>query len=250
MTTMTRSASRRLVAPLAAALALPALCAAPAGAVKSDQYLRVSVKSVQTNGMAKASSRRPANISITLNPGLTFDRTDPPFSTRRAVIFLDRRIAFGGRFLPGCTAPRVLQNLCARDTRVGSGTAKAIAAGLDEFLTVTVYNGRDGRTLLLRVKAERPVPIDEVIVGTLSKTRVPGYGSKLTLVIPQGLQQPAPGAFATLLDFKVTVKGGRASRPLLGVRDCPRAGLRFSGTFSFTDATFQRASRTARCSGR
>lgn len=240
---------RTLLAGLAASMAL-AVAATPALAVKSDQSLSAAATSVQKNGMAKATKAKPANVAITLNPKVAYDRTDNPFSTSRAVIFLDRAIAFGGGKLPGCTAPKVLLEQCAANTKVGTGYAKALAAGLDENLVATAYNGTDGRTLLVRVQAEKPVPIDEVIIGTLSRTTQKGYGSKLTLDIPKGLQQPAPGAFATLLDFNIKVKGGSAKSPLLSVNSCPKGGLKFGGTFYFTDDTTQKASTTAACKGK
>lgn len=240
---------RTLLFALAALMAL-AVAATPALAVKSDQSLSAAVKSVQKNGMAKATKKKPANVEITLNPKIAYDKTDNPFSTSRAVIFLDRAISFGGGALPGCTAPKVLLGKCSANTKVGSGYAKALAAGLDENLTATAYNGSDGRTLLVRVQASKPVPIDEVIIGTLSKSTSKGYASKLTLDIPKGLQQPAPGAYATLLDFNIKVKGGSAAKPLLAVSQCPKGGLKLGGTFYFTDNTTQKASTTARCAGR
>ena len=96
------------------------------------------------------------------------------------------------------------------------------------------------------VHGDSPLPIHEVLVGTLSRA-TGGYGSKLTLDIPQVLQQPAPGAWATLLDFNLTVKGGTSKSPLLGVSGCPRGGLKVGGTFTFTDDTTQTVATSAAC---
>jgi hypothetical protein len=236
---------------LIALSALVALCvtAAPALAVKSKQSMKVSVTSVQKNGMAKATKKRPANVSVVLHPSIAYDKTDNPFSTTQAVIFLDHALSFGGGKLPGCTAPQVLLATCKSNAKVGTGAVKALAAGLNEDLTATAYNGTDGRTLLVRIVGTKPLPINEVITGTFSRSNGT-YGSKLTLDIPAGLQQPAPGAYATLLDFNIKVKGGNASSPLLGVSSCPKGGLKVGGTFHFTDGTFQRANTAAACKGR
>jgi hypothetical protein len=236
---------RRILLAVAAATTALSVAAAPALAVKSDQSLSASVSSVQKNGLAKATKKKPANVKITLNPKLAYDKTDNPFATSKAVIFLPKSFSYGGGALPGCTAPNALLGTCSAKAKIGTGTADAIAAGLPEALTITAYNGTDGRSLHLRVKGEKPVPVDEIVTGVFSKTTKKGYGSKLTLTIPQGLQQPAPGAFATLLDFKVTAKGGSAKQPLFGVSDVPKGGLKFGGTFSFTDGTSQSATATA-----
>ncbi len=87
---------------------------------------------VQKPAWRRPRRQRPANVAITLNPKVAYDKTDNPFSTSRAVIFLDRAIAFGGGKLPGCTAPKVLLEKCPANTKVGTGYAKALAAGLDE----------------------------------------------------------------------------------------------------------------------
>lgn len=229
--------SRPLVVAAGAVTAL-AVAASPALAVQSTQSMTASVKPVQKAGIAKASKKRPANVALTLSPKVAFDAKDNPFSTSRAVISLDRNVTFGGWKLPSCTAPQAFQGTCSPKAKVGTGTALALAAGLKEQLKVTAYNGSDGHSLLLRVQGEHPLPINEVIVGELTKAGG-AYGSKLTLDIPKGLQQPAPGAWATLLDFNVTVKGGNAGAPLLGVTSMPKGGLKVGGAFTYTDGTTQ-----------
>ena len=235
--------SRPLVAAVGAVTAL-AVAATPALAVQSKQSMTATVTPVQKAGIAKASKQRPANVALTLNPTVAFDAKDSPFATSRAVISLDRNVSFGGWKLPGCTAPQAVLGTCSPKAKVGTGTALALAAGIREPLEVTAYNGSDGRSLLIRVQADKPLPIDEVIVGQLSKASGP-YGSKMTLDIPKGLQQPAPGAWATLLDFNIKLKGGTNASPLFALTKAPKGGVKVGGAFTFTDGTTQTVATTA-----
>jgi len=238
--------SRTLLAVTGAVTAL-AVAASPALAVQSKQSLTASVSPVKHATLAKASSRRPANVALTIHPTLAFDKQDTPFALKRSVIKLDRNISFGGYKLPGCSATQVVLGTCDAKAKVGGGTALALAAGLDEPLKLTAFNGNDGRTLLIHVEGQRPVPMNDVLVATLSRSSG-RYGSKMTIDVPQSLQQPAPGVLATLLDFNLTVKGGTTSAPLIGVSGCPRGGLNVGGAFTYTDGTTQSTATSATCS--
>jgi len=235
--------SRTLVAVTGAVTAL-AVAASPALAVQSKQSMDVSVSPVKKASIAKASAKRPANVALNLHPKLAFNKTDSPFATSKAVISLDRNISFGGYKLPGCTATQVMLDTCGANAKVGGGTAMALAAGLDEPLTLTAYNGNDGRTLLVHVQGQRPVPMNDVLIATLSKSSG-RYGSKMTINVPASLQQPAPGVLATLLDFNLTIKGGNNSSPLIGVSNFPKRGLNIGGAFTFTDGTKQTVATSA-----
>ncbi len=237
--------SRTVVAVTGAVTAL-AVAASPALAVQSKQSLTASISPVKHAGLAKASSKRPANVALTIHPKLAFDKQDTPFALSKSIIKLDRNISFGGYKLPGCSEAQVVLNTCAANAKVGGGTALALAAGLNEPLKLTAYNGNDGRTLLIHVQGDRPVPMNDVLVATLSKSSGK-YGSKMTINVPASLQQPAPGVLATLLDFNLTVKGGNNAAPLIGVGGCSKGGLNIGGAFTYTDGTTQNTATTAAC---
>ena len=69
------------------------------------------------------------------------------------------------------------------------------------------------------------------------------------MAIPETLQQPAPGAYATLTDFKTSVKGtGSKKRPYVGLAGCTKKTLNFKSDFVFTDGSQSTASTTSKCS--
>ena len=112
-----------------------------------------------------------------------------------------------------------------------------MALGLTENLTVTAYNGPGGNKLELLVDGQAPLQIHSVIEGKLQSDSGK-FGKKLVVAIPENLQQPAPGAYATLTDFKTVVKGtGSKKRPFIGLSGCTKKTLNYKTDFVFTDGT-------------
>lgn len=225
---------------LSLSLLLVALSAVPAGAVQSVQQLRGSL-SPRKAGSAK----KPAPVALTVNPFVELNAGDAPFATSSAVIWLDRNLRFAGAKTTSCTAAKAQMGTCPTASRVGRGSAAGVALGLTENLSIVAYNGPRGGSLLMLVEGTEPLSIKEVLVGELTPARAP-YGTKLSVTIPPGLQQPVPGVFATLTDFKLTV-GSKKSR-FVTLACCPKGGLRLAGDFAFTDDTSQRAETRAACS--
>jgi hypothetical protein len=231
---------RTLILSLTAVAAL-ALSATPAFALSSQQALVAKVAPAKAGTAAK-----PANVALTVEPKVTLNPADSPFATTQAVISLDRNLKFGGAKFKSCTPGQVQMSTCGAAAKVGTGTAQGQALGLIENLKITAYNGAGGKSLLMLVAGDSPLTIHEVLTGTL--TPVSGaYGQKLTVAIPDGLQQPAPGAFATLLDFKLTVKGTAGRTPYVGLTGCTAGKLKFAGAFSYTDGSSQNAAASAAC---
>ena len=99
-----------------------------------------------------------------------------------------------------------------------------------EPLAVKLYNLPGGKGVALYLQGDNPVIIDHVVSGILTKISDPVFGYKLTFDVPADLQQPAPGAWATPLDFKVTIpartiKKGSKKIPYIGTTGCPSTGI-------------------------
>lgn len=193
---------------------------------------------------------KPSNVKLNVELITTPNPADGPFATKSTVVHFDKNLKFGGKYLKSCSADKVRSNnaACPRGSKVGSGSATGTALGLTENLTVTAYNGPNGNKLELLVDGTSPLTIHEVLEGKL-QSDTGKFGKKLAVAIPETLQQPAPGAFATLTDFKTSVKGtGSKKRPYIGLAGCTKKKLNFRSDFVFTDNTTSTASTTAKCS--
>jgi len=198
----------------------------------------------------KGTKTHPANVKLSVELITQPNPNDPGFATKSNVVHFDKNLKFGGKYLKSCSATQVQSDntKCPKGSKVGSGSATGTALGLTEALTVTAYNGPTGNKLELLVDGQAPLQIHSVIEGKL-KSDSGKFGQKLVVAIPEALQQPAPGAFATLTDFKTAVKGtGSKKRPYIGLAGCTKKKLNFKTDFVFTDDSTSTATTTAKCS--
>jgi hypothetical protein len=230
---------------LTAAAAVTALGAVGvAQAVNPTTAMKTSVSPTK-----HGTKKKPRNVKLSVELLTTPAADDPPFATRSTVVHFDKHLKFGGRYLKSCTSSQVLADdtKCKKGSKVGTGSASGVALGLTENLTVTAYNGPKGKKLELLVDGQSPLQIHSVIEGKLQSEKGK-YANKLVVAIPENLQQPAPGAYATLTDFKTVVKGtGSKKRPYIGLTGCKKKKLSFKTDFVFTDGSTSTATTTAKC---
>ena len=231
---------------LMAVAAVTALCAVGiAQAVTPTTTMKASVSPSK-----KGTAKKPANVKLNVELITQPTAGEPAFATRSTVVHFDKNLKFGGKNLKSCSSSQVQADdtKCPKGSKVGSGSATGVALGLTENLTVTAYNGPTGNKLELLVDGQSPLQIHSVIEGKLQKDSGL-YGQKLVVAIPETLQQPAPGAFATLTDFKTSVKGtGSKKRPYVGLAGCAKKTLNYKSDFVFTDGTTSTATTTSKCS--
>jgi hypothetical protein len=198
----------------------------------------------------KGTKTKPSNVKLNIELITQPNPNDPPFATKTTVVHFDKNLKFGGKYLKSCSADKVRNDntSCPKGSKVGSGTASGTALGITEPLTVTAYNGPAGTKIELLIDGTAPLTIHDVIEGKLQSDSGK-FGKKLFVAIPDSLQQPAPGAFATLTDFKTSVKGtGSKKRPYIGLAGCTHKKLNFKSDFVFTDNSTSTATTTAKCS--
>lgn len=228
-----------------------AVAATPALAVNSPLKFEASVSPAKAGTKAN-----PAPVALNLRP--FYDTLEPdaeaPFAWTEATIYLPKELVFNAKRFKSCTAVQV-RNAATRSNcasaKLGNVAAKGFALGLVEPLVVGLYNGPGGNTVLLHIVGDTPVIIDAVVEGKLKK--VSGkYGWEMKFGVPADLQQPAPGAFATPLDFKTTVakrtiKKGSKKIPFVGLTGCPAGGLNFGFGAKYTDGTSSLVELTQPC---
>jgi hypothetical protein len=198
----------------------------------------------------KGTKTKPRNVKLSVELITQPTPGEPAFATKSTVVHFDKNLKFAGKYLKSCTAAQVQADdtKCPKGSKVGSGSATGTALGLTENLTVTAYNGPSGSKLELLVDGAAPLQIHSVIEGKLQSDSGK-FGKKLAVTIPDSLQQPAPGAFATLTDFKTAVKGtGSKSRPYIGLAGCTKKLLNYKSDFVFTDNSTSTATSTSKCS--
>jgi hypothetical protein len=224
------------------ALAASALLTGSAGA-----KTLVDISGVATPPIS-AFTLQPQALSLTIDARFASDVPDGlPGTVAKAVIYFPHGPRVNGRLFPSCD-PQRLQRLhgasraCPRGSRIGGGTALGASPqfgiGVREHLKVDLYNGKGGRSIVFFLRGLNPVLIGGMIVAPFTALHGGRWGYRLTMNVPQGLQQIAPDIFASLLDFKVTTGGSVTVRGhrygFIESLACPPGALvPVRGVFSF-----------------
>ena len=207
---------------------------------------------------AKAGTKsKPASVGVNLRPyyDTLAPDADAPFAWKTVVLSLPKEFVFNGKYFPSCPAAKVRTaagRASCKSAEIGKVNAKGFALGLVEPLQVKLYNRPGGTGVVFYLQGDTPVIIDHVVEGILKKTSG-AFGWTMTFSIPDDLQQPAPGAVATPLDFDThitarTIKKGKKKIPFVGLTGCPTGTLNFGFDVSLTDGTQHNLRPTASCS--
>jgi hypothetical protein len=236
---------RKLPLVLVGVLALALGVAGIAQAVNSKQTITVKLQKNKAG-----TKKKPKGIGkFTVDLKIPIDPSDEPFATKTTVVHFDKNLVFNYKVFPTCNEVQVRSGAAAcNKAKVGSGQAQGVALGQVENLAVTAFNGPSGQ-LLLHVKGSQPLDIDSIIVGKLGKDSG-AYGNKLSVVVPDNLQEPLTGVKATLTRFTTVIDGSKASKgkPYIGLKGCPASKkLNFGADFEYTDGTSQSPTTTAAC---
>jgi hypothetical protein len=191
---------------------------------------------------------QPQTLSLTIDARFASDVAgELPGTVSKAVIYFPHGPRVNGRLFPSCDPQRLRRlrgaaRACPRGSRLGGGTALGASPqfgiGVRERLTVDLYNGKRGRSLIFYLRGLNPVLIGGMIVAPLTPLRGGRWGYRLTMNVPGNLQEIASGIFASLLDFKVTAGGSVRVRGqrygFIEALACPPGALvPVRGVFSF-----------------
>ena len=196
---------------IAVALAASALLAGSAGA-----KTLVDLSGTATPAIS-AFTLKPQTLSLTIDARFASDVADElPGTVSKAVIYFPHGPRVNGRLFPSCDPARLRRlrgapRACPQGSRLGGGSALGASPqfgiGVRERLTVDLYNGKGGRSIIFFLRGLNPVLVSGMIVAPFAALRGGRWGYRLTMNVPQNLQEIAPDIFASLLDFKVTTGG-------------------------------------------
>lgn len=243
------SRSRRGLA--AAALAVCALLAAASSA---------SAKTVVTIDGAVTPpisffTVRPQILSLALDLRFASDVPEElPGTVASATILFPHGPRVNGALFPSCNPQRLLRGrgnprACPPGSRIGAGTALGTSPsfeGVNERLTVDLYNGPRGRSILMYLRGINPVSISGMINASFTPLKGGRWGYRLRLRVPENLQEIGLDILASLLRFETKVggtvtvseNGRRVKRGYIEVLACPPGALvPVRGTFGFRDGS-------------
>jgi hypothetical protein len=237
------------VCALSAAIAVIALIGA--GSAHAAVNLTASVSPSKSG---TPDNPTPASVQVTAKiSGAAIGAPDGSGATKSAEAKLPYPLLFNPVAFPACDADQVRTRRCSSNAQIGSGTLTGAAAGgIVQKLKLTAYNGK-GYAILLRVEGSTPLRIDAVVRGTIRSSDDGPYGMSLLLEVPENLQQPVSGVFATVTDFSLKVDKKRKIKgktvSFLSTAGCTGGRWPFAATVTYRGGTSETGTTSARCSG-
>jgi hypothetical protein len=194
---------------VAAALVIAGAAVLPSRAMAIESIQRASAVVRPSVSGTKA---RPRAVSLTVRgyfDDISADLSrEVQFATVRGDIFFPKEGLTNNRLFPSCDPAVVFQDEreCPAGSLVGTGTARGVGLGLDEIVTLQVFNRPQGRGDVVLVVGDSPLIIRDIVVADLKVlTKDPKYRYQLSFTVPKDLQSPAPGVIAAVKDLTVTV---------------------------------------------
>lgn len=156
------------------------------------------------------------------------------FVLERAEYRFGKGARFNGALFPSCSAATLRRargrlSACPKGSKVGHGvaTGRAVAVGITSSGKVTVFNGPDGRSLVLNFSILNPALINATFQVPLVRLRGGRYAYKLSTKVPPELRTILDGdVVVQRLDLTtgttLTIDGRR--RGYIEAGACPRSG--------------------------
>lgn len=177
---------------------------------------------------------KPKAVSLKLN--ISNDRAAGTTASR-IEINLPSGLKMNPRGFPICSEATITDqgvDACPSKSRLGVGTAKAVvnptAANPSNLnFRNTFFVG--GRSFLNIFLVQQPGEVRAVLKGTISNG-----GRRLSISIPEDLQQPAAGVYSALTDIATTLKGttsGRNRHGFFELSRCPGRSLKVTTKLTY-----------------
>lgn len=237
---MRKSLAAALAVPTALAIATVAFAQNPAPIAELD--VRMSPSKVGTK-------KKPRNGRLVLSAKTNRESRS---TASKIEIWIPKGAAMNTRRLKTCSARKLNaqgKTACPRASKAGTGEADALLNPYADNpapikFVVTAYVGGKNK-LLFYLESDSP-EVAQALTGKITKVRHRIYAQKLTIKIPDNLQQPAPGVYSSLQSLETSISARRGKNYLIPLTKCPRAReLQYRLRLTFVDNPNPPGSRTA-----
>ena len=166
-----------------------------------------------------------------------------PPTTSKAAVYFPAGSVYNGNLFPTCAASKINSakstDDCPSKSIVGSGKAAGLAPGpiTQNDLKITAANGGKSSVNLF-VEGTSPLRIQSNLAAKLSSASG-DFGLKLTVDIPQNLQEPAPGVPVAITLFSVKIQKSAKvkgkTRGIIESTNCKGGTWKSKGDFQYAN---------------
>jgi hypothetical protein len=190
----------------------------------------------------------PNTTPVTLAVNLTFSGPNGTTAAtlKQAILRFTYGAKVNGNLFPSCSADKIRNHeKCPKGSQIGTGTGLGTVGdppnAAEEPITLTLYNGPKGKSIVFRIQGDQPAVIDVPFDAPLKTLSGGNYNYQLTVVIPDILQRVA-GLPISIKFPKVKVGATRKvkgkKRGWIETLICPpKALVPIAGDFSFVEGS-------------
>ena len=190
----------------------------------------------------------PNTTSANLAVNLTFNGPNGTSAAtlKQAILRFTYGARVNGALFPSCTADRIRNHKpCPKGSQIGKGTGLGTVGdppnAAEEPITLTLYNGPKGKSIVFRIQGDQPAVIDVPFDAQFKTLSGGTYNYELTIDVPEILQRIA-GLPVSIKHLNVTVGATRKvngkKRGWIEVLICPpKALVPIAGDFSFVEGS-------------
>lgn len=153
-------------------------------------------------GSKKKPKRGKLGISFTVNK-------ESRSTTDQITIYAPQHARLSGKGFRYCSTTQIATNgvaSCPKKSKIGGGTATAVLGPRQAPLSFTIqafWGSRNAMTFYLEQEGgSLKVPLN----GPVTKAGAP-YGQQITVDIPKGVSEPAPGVYSQITGLSVQITG-------------------------------------------
>jgi hypothetical protein len=229
---------------LCASMALLTACCITTAAL-ADGQTTVEIDSHVTPVIrAFTPNTTPATLAVNLK--FTGDNGSAAATLKQAILKFTYGARVNGKLFPSCTADTIRNHKpCPKGSLIGKGTGLGAVGDppndAEEPITLTLYNGPKGKSIVFRIKGESPAVIDVPFDAPFRTLSGGNYNYELEVNVPEILQRIA-GLPVSLKFLNVSVGATRKvkgkKRGWIEVLICPpKALVPIAGDFSFVEGS-------------
>jgi hypothetical protein len=211
-------------------------------------------------GGAVAQNATPSHTSkVTISPSKAGTKTKPKaVSTKLTIsnsrasgttaklieVFFDKNIKMNPKGFPLCSASKIENDgpdACPSGSKLGTGTAAAVVNPTSptpapiSFKNTFFVGSSKSLTIYLE---QTSGDVRAILTGKISNAGGK-YGQKLSIAVPENLQQPAPGVYSALTDIATSLKGttgsGSKKHGFFESRGCTKGKYQFQTRLSYAN---------------
>lgn len=179
--------------------------------------------------------KNPKPVTLKFRTKLNSPAGTIPATVDTATVWFPHGAVANGAIFPSCNARKLellkgeRKGICDNGSLVGHLETLGFYANLKEPIHADIYNANKGKNVLFYFFGDNPVIIRQAVLAKLVKLPDTNlYGYKLSLKLPETLQDPVPGTWASFRDLRATTGATRKikgkKRGFIEAFYCPLGG--------------------------